>query len=133
MKGNKRTNTKPEVQLRSALHALGLRFRKDFPVDAGGRKRRPDIVFTRQRVAVYVDGCFWHGCPDHGRVPGGRNAEYWSLKMARNKMRDTDDTEALTRCGWLVVRLWEHVAPKDAAETVVAALSERVCPPSSSV
>jgi DNA mismatch endonuclease (patch repair protein) len=93
--------------LRSELHRLGLRFRKDLRIDLASLRVRPDIVFTRSRVAVFVDGCFWHGCPDHGSSPKA-NAEYWAEKFARNRRRDKLVDAALQSEGWRVVRVWEH-------------------------
>lgn len=123
MKGNRRTDTKPESQLRSELHRRGFRFRKDLPIDVGERRRpRPDIVFPRHRVAVFVDGCFWHRCPEHGRVPTGNNSEYWGQKLQRNQERDARDTQVLEQAGWTVLRVWEHVAVADAADRVSSAL-----------
>lgn len=119
--GNRRSGTRPEVALRSSLHRRALRFRKDLNVDAGERKVRPDIVFTRARVAVFVDGCFWHGCPEHRVVPG-RNREYWIPKLRRNVERDRDVDRALGSAGWLVVRVWEHEDPVAAAERVARIL-----------
>ena len=108
MKGNRRTNTRPERDLRAALHARGLRVRKDYPVCIhGGRATRVDVAFTRARVAVFVDGCFWHGCPLYGRVPS-TNPHYWPDKLKRNQERDGLVTASLDRDGWAVVRLWEH-------------------------
>lgn len=108
MRANRRANTKPEVALRSALHGLGYRFRKDFRIDLpDGRRVRPDIVFTRRKIAVFVDGCFWHACPQHGRQPR-RNEWYWSPKLRRNVERDRLANVALTDAGWRVVRVWEH-------------------------
>jgi len=121
MKGNRRTDTKPELALRSALHAMGYRFRKDFRMDLPARRVRPDIAFTRRKVAVFVDGCFWHACPDHGSKPKN-NEWYWSPKLARNVERDRAADDALTRAGWTVVRLWEHVPVDDAVAVVVAAV-----------
>src|SRR6266487_1947247 len=80
MKGNRRVNTKPEVQLRCALHRTGMRYRVDLPIMVPGCRVRPDIVFTRHRLAVFVDGCFWHGCPQHF-VPSKTSVEYWSSKL----------------------------------------------------
>ena len=107
MQAIRRTDTKPEVMLRSALHRAGYRFRKDYRIDAGGIKVRPDIVFPRQRVAVFVDGCFWHGCPVHGRQPKV-NDWYWGPKLARTKQRDDLARAVLTAEGWRVLRAWEH-------------------------
>lgn len=107
MLGNRRTDTKPEKALRSALHASGLRFRKDLRLDLGEVRPRPDVAFTRQKVAVFVDGCFWHACPEHGTTPS-RNADYWTPKLARNVERDRLQDEALRSHGWKVIRVWEH-------------------------
>ena len=106
MRANRRRDTKPELRLRHALHARGWRYRVDTPVLPGVR-RRPDIVFTRQRVVVYVDGCFWHACPQHGTKPKA-NAEFWAEKLAANRQRDADTDDRLAYAGWTVVRIWEH-------------------------
>ncbi len=117
-KANPRTGTKPEQQLRSALHRRGLRFRKDFPIRIGSpRPVRADIVFSRAKVAVFVDGCFWHGCPDHQRIPRA-NPEYWIPKLARNVQRDREVDAWLAANGWRVVRAWEHTDPAEVADTV---------------
>ena len=121
-RGNRRTGTKPELALRSELHRRGLRFRKDHPVRTSGRVVRPDIVFTRARVAVFVDGCFWHGCPEHRTIPR-RNQDYWIPKLQRNIDRDAATADALRAEGWLPVRIWEHegvVAAADRVERMVA-------------
>jgi DNA mismatch endonuclease (patch repair protein) len=118
----KRANTKAEVALRSALHTTGLRFRKDFPIRADGRLIRPDVAFTRPRIAVFVDGCFWHMCPHHSSMPA-TNAEFWKHKLEGNAARDAFQTERLTDAGWLVVRIWEH-EPLDAAVSMVRAAVE---------
>jgi DNA mismatch endonuclease (patch repair protein) len=127
MLGNRRTGTKPEIVVRRALHAAGLRFRKDYRLDVGDVRVRPDIVFTRAKVAVFVDGCFWHSCPLHGTQPK-RNADYWTPKLARNVHRDRKQDAALSAHGWVVVRIWEHEAVEDAAgrilETVIARKSQ---------
>jgi DNA mismatch endonuclease, patch repair protein len=123
-KANRRTGTKPEVRLRSRLHRHGLRFRKDRVVRLGDVRVRPDIVFSRWRVAVFVDGCFWHGCPEHQHVPR-RNRDYWVPKLEANVDRDRRVDGALTQGGWEVVRIWEHEDVEVAAERVVAALDLR--------
>ena len=121
MKGNRRVDTKPELALRRALHALGYRYRKDLRLDLpGGARVRPDIVFTARRVAVFVDGCFWHCCPEHGTQPAS-NTWYWTPKLQRNVERDRAADLALGAAGWTVVRLWEHEA-LDAAVAAVASL-----------
>jgi len=115
----RRRDTKPERAIRSLLHARGLRFRVDRPVRIDGlRPIRPDIVFVRARVAVFCDGCFWHGCPEHGQRPAGRNAHYWTPKIAGNRERDARHTAALSAAGWRVLRFWEHEDPGDVAETI---------------
>lgn len=123
MRANRRRDTMPERALRSALHAAGLRYRCDLRLDlSSGRRVRPDIVFTRAKVAVFVDGCFWHCCPEHGHQPR-TNTTYWQPKLARNRWRDQEDVEALEQAGWLVLRVWEHVGVEEAAMLVVAAVS----------
>lgn len=101
-----RRDTKPEIELRRHLHALGLRFRVDRPVLAD-RRRRVDVVFGPAKVAVFVDGCFWHGCPLHATFPK-TNAEYWRGKIETNRARDRDTNDQLARAGWHVERAWEH-------------------------
>jgi DNA mismatch endonuclease, patch repair protein len=123
MRGNRRIDTAPEVQIRRRLHAEGLRYRKDALIRAGDVRVRPDIVFSRRRVAVFVDGCFWHGCPEHCRMPG-TNVEYWEAKIGRNRARDQRNDAALGAEGWRVVRLWEHVPVDDVVRTVKAALQD---------
>ncbi|MEX0630042.1 MAG: very short patch repair endonuclease [Chloroflexota bacterium] len=107
MQGNRRRDTSPELRLRSALHARGLRFRIDLPVKANDRVARPDIVFSRRRLAVFVDGCFWHGCSDHF-VASKSNVTYWEAKIERNRVRDQLTNEALVAAGWSVIRVWAH-------------------------
>ena len=120
MKANRRTDTKPELALRRALHSMGYRYRKDHRLDLDdGVRVRPDIVFTARRVAVFVDGCFWHCCPDHGSQPSA-NSWYWEPKLRRNVERDRHADEALGLAGWTVIRLWEH----ESLEAAVAAVRE---------
>ncbi|GAB2638159.1 very short patch repair endonuclease [Nocardia goodfellowii] len=121
MRANRRAGTKPEVVLRSALHRLGYRYRKDFRLDLGSMKVRPDIVFTARKVAVFVDGCFWHVCPQHGRQPT-TNEWYWTPKLRRNIERDRAADAALAQAGWQVVRLWEHETLATAVAAVTVAL-----------
>jgi DNA mismatch endonuclease (patch repair protein) len=123
-KANRRRDTKPEVVLRSALHRRGLRFRNDLLLRCGGVKVRPDIVFTKRRVAVFVDGCFWHGCPDHMHMPKS-NQDYWVPKLNRNMERDRRVDLALEADGWTVVRVWEHDELAEAVERVIAAVDAR--------
>ena len=121
MRANRRTGTRPEVLVRSLLHRDGYRFRKDCAVAIDRGVVRPDILFPRYKLAVFIDGCFWHRCPDHGLVPRS-NPAYWGPKLARNVERDRRVDSALARAGWWTVRIWEHVTPKDAATQVKQAL-----------
>lgn len=121
MRGNRAVDTRPEIRLRSALHRRGLRFRKNLMVEAVGTRVRPDVVFTRRRFAVFVDGCFWHSCSLHGSTPTANRA-YWEAKLSRNRARDARVDDALAVAGWRVLRVWEHVPPGEAAATVVASL-----------
>lgn len=117
MKGNRRVDTRPELALRSELHRRGLRFRKDGALRPAGRLRHVDIVFPRVKLAVFVDGCFWHGCPEHGNKPRA-NTEYWSVKLARNVARDAQVNAELEDAGWTVVRVWEHEDAREAAARI---------------
>lgn len=116
-------DTLPELGLRRALHQRGFRYRVDFPPLAGLR-RRADIVFTRAQVAVYVDGCYWHGCPVHCK-PSGRNVRWWRDKIEATGRRDSDTDAKLTEQGWIVVRIWSHMPVEDAVELVDHALRQR--------
>jgi DNA mismatch endonuclease (patch repair protein) len=116
-------DTAPELALRQALHALGLRYRVD-RAPLQGSLRRADIVFSRQRVAVYVDGCFWHGCPEHG-TRSKSNATWWEEKLARVRARDTDTDRVLAEAGWIVVRVWEHEDPRVVAGNVQEVVCQR--------
>jgi DNA mismatch endonuclease, patch repair protein len=122
MQGNRRRDTQPEKKLRSALHGRGWRFRVDLAIKLPIGRTRPDIVFTRAKVAVFIDGCFWHCCPEHGTPPKS-NGDYWGPKLARNIERDGRDTRALRAGGWQVVRLWEHVPVEEAVKEIEAALT----------
>lgn len=115
MATTKRRDTKPELALRSALYGMGLRFGVDRKIN--GNRRRTDVVFPTERVAVYVDGCFWHGCPQHGTIPK-QNRQWWIDKLDANRSRDAATTTALTEEGWRVLRFWEHDEPVAAAGTV---------------
>lgn len=128
MRAIRRTDTKPEIALRSALHRQGYRFRKDYRLLLGdGARVRPDIAFTARRVAVFVDGCFWHACPEHGRNPTV-NEWYWAPKLRRTMERDAAANAALAAAGWRVVRVWEHMSLAEAVAAVVAALDGQVPP-----
>ena len=116
-KSNARGDTLPETRLRSALHRLGLRFRKDRHLEIRGGGVRPDVVLVGARVAVFVDGCYWHGCPVHGRKPRS-NTDYWGPKLESNIERDRRVDRALTEAGWRVMRVWEHEPPSEAAARI---------------
>jgi DNA mismatch endonuclease (patch repair protein) len=123
MQGNRSTGTKPELAVRRAVHALGLRyFANRRPVPS--IRRTADLVFPRIRLAVFVDGCFWHGCPEHHATPR-TNTPYWSDKIQRNRARDAETDQCLAREGWEVIRIWEHVPPADAALVVAQAVTRR--------
>ena len=118
MLGNRSRDTKPELLVRRSLHARGLRFRVDLRPEPAVRTRA-DIVFTRRRIAVYIDGCFWHGCPLHGTSPKA-HAEYWTPKLARNVERDGESTAALEQRGWLVLRFWSHEPVAEVVDKIAA-------------
>lgn len=124
MRGNRKRDTGPELKLRSLLHRQGLRFRVNRELSVPGLRVRPDVVFGRHQVAVFVDGCFWHSCPWHGTRPRV-NTHYWLPKLKRVKDRDRKVRKLLTRAGWRVVRIWEHVPPERAADLVRTALVVR--------
>lgn len=123
-KANRRTDTKAEVALRSELHRRGRRFRKDHLIRVEGVRVRPDIVFTRWTVAVFVDGCFWHSCPEHRHMPKS-NIRYWAPKLQANVDRDRRVDIALRAAGWSVIRCWEHEDPLEVADRVEAELARR--------
>ncbi|WP_084229625.1 very short patch repair endonuclease [Mycobacterium sherrisii] len=123
MQANKGRDTKPEVALRSAVHALGLRYRVSTrPLK--GLRRTADMVFPRARVAVFLDGCFWHGCPDHHTV-AVTNRKFWADKVVQNRARDRDTDQRLEEAGWLSVRVWEHEDPCEAALRIWNVVSAR--------
>lgn len=116
-----RRDTAPEVALRRELHRRGLRFRLEYAIP-GMPRRRMDIAFTRAQIAVFVDGCFWHGCPDHKGEPAA-NAAWWATKLAGNAARDRETDAHLRARGWTVLRFWEHDDVTVAADAVVTAWS----------
>jgi DNA mismatch endonuclease, patch repair protein len=121
MQSNRSRDTAPEMALRRALHRLGFRYRvATRPIP--DLRRTADIVFTRRRVAVFLDGCFWHGCPDHHRKPN-QNSQYWGPKITRNVERDLDTTAQLTSAGWTVLRFWEHEDLPDVVTAITAVLT----------
>ncbi|MCX5042129.1 very short patch repair endonuclease [Aldersonia sp. NBC_00410] len=113
-------DTAPEVALRRELHHRGRRFFVD-RAPLAGLRRRADLVFPSRRVAVYVDGCFWHSCPVHATYPKN-NAQWWADKLATNVARDRDTDARLVEHGWRVVRVWEHESVLEAADRVEAIL-----------
>lgn len=117
MSSQRRRDTAPEIALRRALHAMGLRYfihRRPVP----SLNRQADIVFPRARVAVFVDGCHWHGCPEHGPKRHLTNGWYWSEKIASNVRRDRDTDQRLEASGWTVIRVWEHEGAAGAAQRI---------------
>lgn len=126
MQANRRRDTGPEMALRRELHRRGHRFRVDYPPVAGLRCRA-DIVFTRALVAVFVDGCFWHSCPEHGTTPRA-NREWWRTKLELNVARDRRNDTALAQAGWRVIRIWEHVLVTAAADHVCQAIGADLPP-----
>jgi DNA mismatch endonuclease (patch repair protein) len=124
MRANRRRDTGPELALRRALFACGLRYRIDYPIRTDTRLVRPDVVFVQRRLAVFVDGCFWHCCPIHGNHPR-HNASYWGPKLRRNVDRDRCVDDALSEAGWTVLRVWEHEEPQRAAARISAVVASR--------
>lgn len=123
MRAVRRKGTKAEQALWEALTELGLSFqRNQRPIPS--LRREADVLFRREKVAVFVDGCFWHGCPLHG-TQAKANAGFWERKISRNKERDRETNEILASTGWFVVRIWEHVEPRRAAGRVVDIVRSR--------
>jgi DNA mismatch endonuclease (patch repair protein) len=124
MQANRPRDTKPELTLRRAVHGLGLRYRVSTrPLPSV--RRTADLVFTRAKVAVFLDGCFWHGCPVHHTV-AVTNADYWAEKLRSNRERDTETDRLLAEAGWVAVRIWEHEDPVGAAERVAQVVKDRL-------
>lgn len=113
MRGNRSRDTKPELAVRRLLHARGLRYRVNMrPLPS--LRRTADIVFPRKQVAIFIDGCYWHGCPEH-YVSSKSNRDYWAPKIAANAERDAETTRLLLDAGWTVLRYWSHVPPEEVA------------------
>lgn len=119
MRANRRRDTKPEVEIRRRLHAMGLRYRIDMRPEKSVR-RHADIIFTKAKIAVFVDGCFWHGCAEHFIMPK-TNRDYWENKIRTNMERDLNTNQKLKAAGWQVIRVWEHDPPDKAAAMIAAA------------
>jgi len=119
----KRKDNDAELAVRRLLHAAGLRYRVHYPVP-GLPRRSIDIAFPRAKVAVFVDGCFWHGCPEHGTRPTS-NSEWWAAKLEANRLRDEDTSRVLADSGWRVLREWEHVPTAAVAAQVADLLVPR--------
>jgi DNA mismatch endonuclease (patch repair protein) len=118
MRANRSRDTSPELAVRRLVHASGLRYRVAAP-PISGLRRTADLLFRPAKVAVFIDGCFWHSCPEHATSPKA-NSQYWGPKLARNRERDAETNEILRADGWTVLRYWEHEDPQAVAEDVVA-------------
>lgn len=123
MQRQARRDTTPELAVRRAVHRRGLRYFVD-RAPIGGCRTRADLVFPSAKVAVFVDGCFWHACPKHGTSPRA-NRDWWKEKLKANRARDARTNAALQEAGWLVIRAWEHEPAEDVAERVFRAVAER--------
>ena len=123
MRSNRSADTKPEVQVRSLLHRAGFRFQKNRTVKVGATSIRTDLTFPTERLVVFIDGCFWHGCDKHCRIPHS-NREYWTAKIKSNAERDARNTRILASNGWTVLRAWEHAPPYATAVAVGTLLVE---------
>ena len=123
MLANRGRDTGPELAVRRLVHATGLRYRVNLPIP-GMRRRTIDIAFTRARAAVFIDGCFWHGCGDHFVEPK-TNPEYWRGKIAHNRLRDVETVDFLHSQGWTVLRFWEHEDPEDVARSIASQLGSQ--------
>lgn len=122
MQGNLSRDTRPELALRRCAHAAGLRYRVGIrPIPAV--RRTADLVFPRRKVAVFMDGCFWHRCEAHFKLPR-TNRDYWSNKIERNAVRDRDTDDLLVAAGWTVIRIWEHERPEGAVARIQRAVSD---------
>ena len=123
MSRQKRKGTEPEMRLRRLLHRRGLRYRVDLPLE-GLPRRRADLTFVGAKVVVFVDGCFWHRCPEHATSPSN-NGAWWEHKLETNVARDRDTDTRMKAAGWVVLRFWEHEDMEVAAERVAGVVAER--------
>ncbi|MGI5501589.1 very short patch repair endonuclease [Lentzea sp. CA-135723] len=121
MRRTRRTGTAPEMAVRRALHRRGLRYLVDVAPPGTNRRRRVDVLLRGARIALFVDGCFWHSCPEHGHLPKA-NREWWRVKLHGVVVRDRDTDLQLAAAGWRVVRVWEHEDPDDVADRILAIL-----------
>lgn len=117
----KRSDTAPELAIRKELHRRGFRYRVDYQLPLRGVRRRADVAFTARRIAVFIDGCYWHACPVHATWPAA-SSEWWRAKLEGNVARDRDTDQRLAEAGWISVRIWEHDDPVAAADSVESAL-----------
>ncbi|WP_330293849.1 very short patch repair endonuclease [Streptomyces sp. NBC_00576] len=116
-------DTAPEVAVRRLLHSAGMRYRVNVPVP-GAAQRTIDIVFGKTKVAIFMDGCFWHGCPQHATQPKA-NADWWRAKLDKNMARDRETTELLRSAGWTVLRFWEHESAEDVVRQIAVAVASK--------
>lgn len=123
MSAQRRRDTQAELAVRRVLHRRGLRYRVNRPL-LGGSRRRADVTFPTERVVVFVDGCFWHCCPDHQTWPK-TNSDWWADKLRRNVARDRETDDQLSAAGWAVIRVWEHEDPGSAADRIESVVRER--------
>lgn len=124
MQSTPQRDTPAELRIRQLLHAMGLRYSVDAK-PLTDSPRRADVIFRRAKVAVFVDGCFWHGCPEHGTWPKA-NEHFWRAKILANIERDADTNDRLRDHGWLVVRVWEHEDPAAAAKRIARRVRSRL-------
>jgi DNA mismatch endonuclease, patch repair protein len=124
MRANTRQNTQPELRIRSLLHSTGVRYRVNRRLVCGELRTRPDIIFHGRKIAVFVDGCFWHMCPKHGTRPRS-NPSYWDDKLRGNVERDARVNRALRNAGWTVLRVWEHSKPETAVARILRTLQKK--------
>ncbi|WP_439710238.1 very short patch repair endonuclease [Demequina lignilytica] len=126
MRANRKRDTAPELAVRRIVHASGLRYRVA-AAPIRGVRRTADLLFRPTKVAVFIDGCFWHSCPIHATSPQA-HSDYWLPKLERNRERDAETNAILEAAGWTVLRFWEHEDPTEVAATVVAVVTERRIP-----
>lgn len=123
MRNQKRRDTAAELAIRRLSHARGMRYRVDAPLPLKESRRRADMLFANAKVAVFIDGCYWHACPIHATRPKA-NADWWADKLAMNVARDRNTDKRLAENGWTVVRIWEHENPEDATNRIAIAVAQ---------